>query len=145
MAGLAFQAILAHGSRALGDAKGPHGEGVFDLFFEDVDLPGFLDRPAILILAARNVNLENNFITVNAPPEVRNQSFDEVSRTGYFVWRVLPNPSDTWILQVHQIGSGKLKARGNIVGIHTRNEKGEQARVRDSFAVARLFIVYSSE
>jgi hypothetical protein len=145
MAGLAFQAILATGSRALGDAKGPGGEGIFDVFFENIDLPGFVASPALLVLSARNVDLENNFITINAPPEVKYQSFDEANSAGYFVWRVLPNPSDTWILQVHQVGSEKLRATGNVLGIHTRNTKGEQARVRDSFSVARLFIVYSSE
>jgi hypothetical protein len=142
MAGLTFQSILATGSKQLGDAKGPGGAGVFDLFFENIELPGFVDLPALLILAAKSVDFEKNFITLNAPPEVVKQSFDEVHGTDYFIWRVLPNPSDIWVLQMHQIAPGKLKATGNVLGIHNRNEKGEQARVRDDFAVARLFLVY---
>ncbi len=142
MAGLTFQSILATGSRELGDAKGPGGAGVFDLFFDNIDLPGFLDRPALIVLAVKNVDLEKNFITINAPPEVVKQGFDEVHDRDCFVWRVLPNPADTWILQTHQIGTGRLKPTNNVLGIHTRNEKGEQARVRDNFAVARLFLVY---
>jgi hypothetical protein len=142
MVGLTFQSILATGSRELGDAKGPGGAGVFDLFFENIELPGFADRPALIILAAKNVDLQKNFITINAPPEVVTQSFDEAEREEYFVWRVLPNPGDTWVLQMHQIPSGKLKATGNVLGIHTRSEKGEQARTRDDFAVARIFLVY---
>lgn len=144
MANLAFQSVLATGNRDLGDAKGPEGEGVFDLFFENIDLPGFVDRPALLVLAAKNVKLEKNFITVNAPSAIRSQGFDEASDADYFIWRILPNPSNTWVLQVHQIDSGKLRATGNTLGIHCRNEKGRQARVRDDFSVARLFIVYSS-
>ena len=142
MAGLTFQSILATGSRELGAAKGPGGAGVFDLFFENIELPGFVDRPAFIILAAKVVDLEKNFITINAPPEVVEQSFDEVQNRDYFVWRVLPNPSDIWVLQMHQIGPGKLKARGNVLGIHTRNKKGEQARGQEDFSVARLFLVY---
>jgi hypothetical protein len=144
MANLRFHSVLATGSRELGDAKGPGGAGMFDLFFENIDLPGFVDLPALVVLATKHVELEKNFITINAPTEVNRQSFDEVSETGCFVWRVLPNPSDTWILQMHQINSGKLKATGNLLGIHTRNDKGEQARIRDSFAVARVFLVYYS-
>ena len=142
MAGLTFQSILATGSKELGDAKGPGGAGVFDLFFENIDLPGFVDLPALIILAVKSVDLQKNFITINAPPEVVQQGFDEVQNRDYLVWRVLPNPSDTWVLQMHQIAPGKLKATGNVLGIHTRNEKGQQARTRDDFAVARLFLVY---
>jgi hypothetical protein len=142
MVGLTFQSILATGSRELGDAKGPGGSGVFDLFFENIELPGFVDRPALIILAAKSVDLQKSFITINAPSEVVQQSFDEVEKRDYFVWRVLPNPSDTWVLQMHQISPGKLKATGNVLGIHTRNEKGEQESTRDDFAVARLFLVY---
>lgn len=144
MAGLTFQSVLATGSRELGDAKGPMGAGLFDLFFDHIDLPGFVDQPALLVLAAKNVTLDKNFITVNAPPEVASQGFDEVEGADHFVWRVLPNPSDTWVLQVHRIDTGRLRAAGNVLGFHTRNDKGAQARTRDSFAVARIFIVYSS-
>jgi len=142
MAGLTFQSILATGSRELGAAKGPGGAGVFDLFFDGVDLPGLVDHPALLVFATRNVDLEKNFITINAPAEVRRQSYEDARKGDYYVWRVLPNPSGTWILQMHQIAAGKLKATGNVLGIHARNEQGEQARVRDEFAVARIFIVY---
>jgi hypothetical protein len=142
VAGLTFQSILATGSQELGDAKGPGGAGLFDLFFNNIDLPGFLDRPALLLLATRNVDLDMNFISVNAPAEVTTQSYEQAKEQDYFVWRILPNPSDTWILQTHMIPGGKLKATGNAIGIHTRNEQGRQARVRDTFAVARIFIVY---
>jgi hypothetical protein len=142
MAGLTFQSILATGSRELGAAKGPGGAGVFDLFFENIELPGLVDRPALIILAAKSVDLEKNFITINALPEVVNQSFDQAEKRDYFVWRVLPNSGDTWVLQMHQIAPGRLKVSGNVLGIHTRNEKGEQARTRDDFAVARVFLVY---
>jgi hypothetical protein len=141
-AGLTFQSILATGSRELGDGKGPEGAGLFNLFLDSIDLPGFVDRPALLVLATRNVNLDKNFVTVNAPAEVTNQSYDEAKNQDYFVWRILPNPSDTWILQMHMIPGGKLKATNNTLGIHTRNEEGRQARVRDAFAVARIFLVY---
>jgi hypothetical protein len=144
MANLSFQSVLATGSRELGDAKGSGGAGMFDLFFENINLPGFVDLPALIILATKNVVLGKNFITINAPTEVSRQSFDEVSNTDWFVWRVLANPTDTWILQMHQINSGILKITGNVLGIHTRNDKGEQARIRDTFAVARIFLVYHS-
>jgi hypothetical protein len=144
MANLTFQSVLATGSREIGDAKGPKGAGMFDLFFDNIDLPGFVDHPALLLLATKNVVLDKNFITINAPPEVTRQSFEEASNAAHFVWRVLPNPSDIWILQVHQIPAGRLKATDNVLGIHTRNEKGQPARVRDNFAVARVFLVYSA-
>jgi hypothetical protein len=142
MAGLTFQSILATGSRELGNAKGPGGAGVFDLFFENIDLPGFVDLPALIILAVKSVDLEKNFITVNAPPEVVQQGFDDIHNSDCFIWRVLPNLSDNWVLQMHQIAPGKLRPTGNVLGIHTRNEKGQQARTRDDFAVARIFLVY---
>ncbi len=142
VAGLTFQSILATGSQDLGDAKGPGGAGLFDLFFDNIDLPGFVDRPALLLLATRNVNLDMNFITVNAPAEVTTQSYEQTKDQDYFVWRILPNPGDTWILQTHMIPSGKLKAMQNTIGIHTRNAQGKQARVRDAFSVARVFLVY---
>jgi hypothetical protein len=144
MANLNFQSVLATGSRELGDARGPEGAGMFDLFFDNIDLPGFVDHPALIVLATKNVILDKNFVTVNPPPEVTRQSFEEASQAAHFVWRVLPNPSDIWILQMHQIPGGRLKATKNVLGIHTRNEKGHQARVRDSFAVARIFLVYSA-
>ncbi len=144
MAGLTFQSILATGSRELGDAKAPNGAGVFDRYFENIDLPGFVDGPAILVLAAKNVKHGKNFITVNAPQEVNEQDFDEAKEKDYYVWRILPNPSDTWVLQIHQIPPGRLKAAGNTLGFHSRNEAGNHARIRDSFAIARIFLVYNS-
>jgi hypothetical protein len=140
MANLRFQSVPATGSRELGGAKGPGGAGMFDLFFENIELPGFVVLPALIVLAAGNVELEKSFITVNAPTQVNRESFDEVSGTGCSVWPVLPNPSATWILQMHRINQGKLTATGNVLGIHTRNDNGEQARIRDSFAVARIFL-----
>ena len=142
MAGLTFQSILATGSREVGDAKGPGGAGVFDYFLDSFDLPDFVDHPALLILATKNVKLEKNFITINASDEVRSLDHEDARQKDYFVWRVLPNPSDTWVLQMHQIPAGRLRATQNVLGIHTRNEKGQQARVRDDFAVARIFLVY---
>jgi hypothetical protein len=142
VAGLTFQSILATGSRELGDGKGPGGEGLFNLFLDDISLPGFVDRPALLILATRNVNLDKNFITVNAPAEAADQSYDEARDRDYFIWRILPNPSDIWVLQMHLVPGGKLKATNNKLGIHTRNEEGKQARVRDAFSVARIFLFY---
>jgi len=88
------------------------------------------------------VDLDKNFITINAPPGIVQQGFDQARKLECFVWRVLPNPSDTWVLQMHQIDPGKLKPTGNVLGIHARNERGEQAGTRDDFAVARLFMVY---
>jgi hypothetical protein len=144
MANLAFQSVLATGSRELGDAKGPSGEGVYDYFFEDIELPGFVDRSALLVFAARQVDLDRNFITINAPPEITHLNYDEARENDCYVWRILPNPSETWILQTHQINVGKLKPLGNRLGFHTRNERGEQSRIRDVFALARVFIVYYS-
>ena len=142
MANLTFQSILATGSREMGDAKGSEGAGVFDYFFRDIKLPGLVDQPALLILAAKNVDLDKNFITINAPGEVAALGHDEARDKDFFVWRVLTNPSDSWVLQMHQIPAGRLNPENNVLGIHTRNEKGEQARVRDNFAVARVFLVY---
>lgn len=142
MANLTFQSILATGSKEMGDAKGPEGAGVFDFFFRDIDLPEFSDLPALLVLAVKNVDLDKNFITINAPGEVVKMSYDEASDKDFFVWRVLPNPSDTWVLQMHQIPAGRMRPENNVLGIHTRNEKGEQARSRDNFAVARVFLAY---
>jgi hypothetical protein len=75
MPNLSFQSILSTGSRELGDAKGPGGAGIFDLFFENIDLPGFVDRPALIYLATRNVNLEKNYITINAPADVISRGY----------------------------------------------------------------------
>ncbi|HAA05813.1 MAG TPA: hypothetical protein DCE18_20950 [Syntrophobacteraceae bacterium] len=142
LAGLTFQSILATGSQELGDGKGPDGAGLFDLFFDNIDLPGFVDRPALLLLATKNVHLDMNFITINAPRTVTTQSYEQSKDQDWFVWRILPNPSDTWILQTHLIPSGKLGTTRNTIGIHTRNEQGRQARVRDAFSVARIFLMY---
>ena len=69
MANLAFQAILATGHREMGEFQGPEKKSVYDVLFKDIDLPGFVDHPALLVLAAKNVDYEWNFITINAPPE----------------------------------------------------------------------------
>ena len=142
MAGLTFRSILATGSGDLGDARGPAGEGVFDLFFRDIDLPGLVDLPALIVFATKKVDLDKNFVTINAPEQVTAQSFDEAHGEPYFIWRVLPNPTDIWTLQMHQIGPGRLKPSGNVLGIHTRNDEGKQAATRDDFSVARIFLVY---
>jgi hypothetical protein len=144
MTHLSFQSILPTGSRELGDAKGPGGSGVFDYFFDRIGLPDLAEGPALIVLAAKKVHLEKNFITINAPDAVCDQSFEEASGQLHFVWRFLPNPSDTWVLQMHQIPAGRLMPTGNRIGIHTRNAQGLPARVRDEFAVARLFLIYPS-
>lgn len=144
MANLTFHGVLPTGHRELGDAKGPGGSGVFDLFFDQIDLPGCLELPALVVLATKQVNLEKNFITVNPPDTITRMGFDEARSTDCFVWRILPNPSETWVLQMHQIPAGRLKDKGNVLGLHTRNEKGDQARVRDDFSVARIFLIYST-
>ena len=141
---MAFQSILPTGSRALGDAKGPGGSGVFDFFFEAIDLPNLAEGPALIVLAAKKVTLEKNFITINSPDAVCQQSYEEAAGQSHFIWRLLPNPSDTWVLQMHQISSGRLKPAGNRIGVHARNAQGLPARVRDQFAVARLFLIYPS-
>jgi hypothetical protein len=144
MAHLTFHGVLPVGHRELGDAKGPGGSGVFDLFFDHVDLPGCLELPALVVLAAREVDLEKNFITINPPETIIQMGFDEAKETDCFVWRILPNPSETWVLQMHQIPTGRLKPKGNVLGFHSRNGNGEQARVRDDFSVARIFLIYST-
>lgn len=144
MANLSFHGVLPTGHRELGDAKGPGGSGVFDLFFDQIDLPGCLDLPALIVLAVKQVDLDKNFITVNPPETITRMGFDQARGTDCFVWRILPNPSETWVLQMHQIPAGRLKPTGNVLGLHTRNEKGEQARVRDDFSVARIFLIYST-
>lgn len=142
MASLAFQAILATGHREMGESLGPEKRPVYDVLFKDIDLPGFVDHPALVVLAVRNVDYEKNFITINAPPEALDQSYDEAMKSGNFVWRVLPNPSDSWILQLHQIDGKKLKTKGNVLGIHSRDVNGEHAGPCDTFSVARLFVLY---
>lgn len=144
MANLAIQAILATGHREMGEFQGPEKKSVYDVLFPNIDLPGFVAQPALIVLAVRNVDYEKNFITINAPPEAIDQSYDEVRGSGYFVWRILPNPSDSWILQVHQIEGSKLKATGNVLGIHSRDIDGGRAGIHDTFSVARLFMLYSS-
>lgn len=144
MANLAFQAILATRHREMGEFQGPEKKSVYDVLFTDIDLPGFVERPALLVLATKLVDYEWNFITINAPPEAVDQSYNEARNTDYFVWRVLTNPSDSWILQVHQIEGNQLKASGNVLGIHSRDIDGGHAGVHDTFSVARLFIVYAS-
>ena len=144
MTNLSFHSILPTGSRELGDAKGPGGSGVFDYFFDGIDLQGLAEGPALIVLAAKQVSCEKNFITINAPGTVSELDFDAVRSQDYFVWRVLPNPSETWVLQMHQIAPGQLISMGNRLGIHTRNPEGLPARVRDEFAVARLFLLYPS-
>lgn len=144
MVGLRFQTILPTGSRELGDTKGTGGVGILDLFFENINLPGFVNGPALIVLAARLVDHEKNFLTINPPPEVVDQTFDEAEGTHYFIWRVLPNPSDTWILQVHPINPARLNPTGNVLGIHTRDDKGQHLGACDGFEVARIFLVYHS-
>ena len=144
MTNLSFHSILPTGSRELGDAKGPGGSGVFDYFFEGIDLPDLAEGPALIVLAAKRVSGEKNFITINAPAEIIDQDFAAARGRDCFVWRVLPNPSETWVLQMHQIAPGRLVSMGNRLGIHTRNPEGQVARVRDEFAVARLFLLYPS-
>ncbi|WP_414583839.1 hypothetical protein [Scytonema sp. PCC 10023] len=141
MANLTFRSILSTGSRALGEGA-VDGADRFDLFFDNIDLSGFADIPALLLLATRNVDEENNFITINAPGDVTNQSLEAAQDEDYFVSRILANPSDTWILQIHRIPSGILNAANNILGIHCRNANGETSENRDNFSVARIFLVY---
>ena len=144
MASLTFHGVLPTGHRDLGDAKGPGGSGVFDLFFDQIDLPGCLELPALIVLATKQVEMDKNFITVNPPETITQMGFDDARNTESFIWRILPNPTETWVLQMHQIPAGRLKTKGNVLGFHTRNERGEQARVRDDFSVARIFLVYST-
>ena len=146
MANLAFRSILAGGSRDLGEGAGPRGNDRFDLQFRTFGLSEFVDLPALLVLATKKVNLEWNFITINAVPDgwvdAIESSFEDASDEDWYLGRILPNPSDTWILQVHRVPSGKLKAANNVLGIHSRNKNGEPAGNRDNFSVARVFLVY---
>lgn len=141
---LSFQSVLATGSRELGDGMGPGGAGVFDLFLEDIDLPGYVEGQALVVLATRHVVLDRNFITINPTAEVSSQDYESARSSPHFVWRILPNPSDTWILQIHPIPEGRLLPAKNVLGFHTRNEEGVPARTRDNFAIARIFIVYNA-
>lgn len=142
MANLTFRSILASGSRGLGEGAGSGGVDRFDLFIENIDLSGFQDIPALLLLAATDVDNGKNFITLNAPAGVTGQSYEDARDEDYFVGRILENPSDTWILQIARVASGKLNAANNVLGIHSRNADGEPAGNRDNFAVARIFLVY---
>lgn len=139
MAGLAFKSVLPTGRKELGDLV-----EIYDFFFDGFDLPGLVDAPAIIVLAARNVQLAQNFITVNAPPESASMSFAEAKQSECFIWRILPNPTENWILQVHQINPGKLKPAGNVLGFHSRDVNGEPAPGSDNFAIARIFVIYYS-
>lgn len=147
MANLTFRSILSRGSRRLGDNN--LTPDVFDVFFDDINLSGFVNLPALLIVAARGVKFEKNFITVNAPNGVTSQSYEEAQEEDYFVSNMLrtPETSNTtsengWTLQIHRIGSDKLRATGNVLGIHTRNKDGETEGGRDNFDVARIFLLY---
>ncbi len=139
MAGLAFKSILPTGSKELGEKV-----GVFDFTFENIDLPGFIDAPALIVLAVRNLELTKNFISVNAPPESISLSFEEAKQLEFFIWRILPNPTENWILQMHQINPGKLKPAKNVLGFHCRDAEGQPATCCDNFAISRIFVIYYS-
>ena len=69
------------------------------------------DYPALLVLATRNVGYQNNFITINADSSVRTMSRTEAAaNSNSYVGRIMTNPNATFVLQVHQIARGKLKA-----------------------------------
>lgn len=140
MANLTFRTIKASGSTAV---KG-------NFYFENINLSNFVDLPALLVIMTRNVDFENNFITINAAKtEVWHKSYTEATTQGYFVARILSNPSSTWIPQLHRIDAGKLKATGNILGIHTREQAGGvyhgdlgPATTHDEILITRLFLAY---
>lgn len=95
----------------------------------------------ILVFMTKGVENAENFITINAPAEVSNQSYDETKDEDYFVGRVVENPSQTWIPQIVRVPSTAL-SNSITVGFHARNSNGETSGNRDDFDVARVFLLY---
>ena len=141
MSGLAFRTIRT-GFIGLGEGE-DDGADRFDLFQINIDLPGFVDEPALLFLVARGVEFDKNFVTVNPPSSVTSQSHEEAKDDAHFVGRFLPNQSNIWIPQYLPITIGKLKIENNTLAIHTRNTDGASSGERDNFGVGRIILFYA--
>ena len=98
---------------------------------------------ALLIIAAKNVNEERNFITINSGNIDDDTSFDEAEDQPYFVCRFTSTGS-TFTTQVHRIAPGRLQNGGNSLGIHARAADGSTSGNKDDFEVARVFLVYTT-
>lgn len=147
MASLKFKSILATGNRNMGEGAGPGGTDMLDWFRPSINLPGFVDLPALLMIATKKADYGRNFITFNAPPlenpwGVQWQGYEDARDEDYFVSRILRNSGNTWIEQFHRVPGGLLTGSGDILGIHARNEDGEPSGNRDNFSVARIFLLY---
>lgn len=76
----------------------------------------------------------------------------EAANSNSYVGRIMTNPNATFVLQVHQIARGKLKAENNVLGVHTRNADGEfydgdlagGPLDNETISVARIFLLYPS-
>ena len=98
---------------------------------------------ALLIIAAKNVNEERSFITVNSGNIDDDTSFDEAADQPYFVTRFTSTGS-TFTTQVHRIAPGRLQNGSNHLGIHARAADGTTSGNIDDFEVARIFLVYTT-
>lgn len=139
MANLTFRSIFAAGSKTLGEtASNPD---VFDLFFPEKSLSNLAPGAGLLVFMTKRVNFEKNFITINAPAGVSNQSYNEARDEEYFVGRIVENPTTTWIPQIVRVPSDALSDRVQV-GFHTRNSNGETDGNRDDFDISRIFLLY---
>jgi hypothetical protein len=145
MARLNWLSVMAQGSRVVNSSNDLSPAFKFSFPDSSPPVPGVA---ALLILSARNVDHDNNFITLNMTGSQALQlddiQFSEAKNIDVFVSRIFSTTSK-WTPQIHRIAGGKLQATNNQLGFHARNSDGKTFPLPlDNFQVARIFIVYTS-
>jgi hypothetical protein len=140
MTRLTWKSNLSSGSRELNDSR---KNSFFDF---ELTNPPVDSAAALLILAAKNVDEEKSYITINmgkGAAELDDLSFDEAEDQPFFVSRILSTGSH-YSTQVHRVPTGRLKSGANHLGIHAKTADGKTLGNIEDFEVARIFIVYTT-
>jgi hypothetical protein len=137
-----WQSILSSGARVLDDS---HRNSFVDFA---LPVPPVAAASALLILAAKNIGAEKNFLTLNMSPS-QAVEFDDMSHAfakdkSFFVNEFFSTGSK-YTVQIHMVKPGQLKSGANNLGIHARDNNGNAIIGNiENFEVARIFLIYTT-
>lgn len=126
-----------------------HGNGAVAFSLENVDR----SKPALLQFMTAGVEFTKSFVTWSydshpAPPQFYMWSYEQILdhfAGTVFAGRIIPNQrssTNSFTQQTFCIPPGQLTESQNLLGIHTRDAKGERVGNRDNFAIANIWILY---
>jgi len=137
-----WQSILSSGQRELDDS---HKNNFVDFA---LPVPPVEAASALLILAAKNISSEKNFLTLNMT-QSQAVEFDDMSHAfaknkSFFVNEFFSTGSK-YTVQIHRVKPGQLKSGANNLGIHARDNNGDAIVGNiENFEVARIFVLYTT-